>query len=112
MNQKALDSMNASQAKSTAVCCNCNQSSHLPRQDARWSETQASARQEEKEQQQQKAQESVLHLQEPAVAAEDLVSVKLGHLQEAVRGEHDGVVWQVGVADAEILRSKPEPQRP
>ena len=32
MDQKALDSMCASQDKSTAVCCNCNQSSHLPRQ--------------------------------------------------------------------------------
>jgi hypothetical protein len=50
-----------------------------------------------------KQPEERLHLQEAAVAAKDLKTIKLGHLQEAVRGKHDGVVGQVGVADAEVL---------
>ena len=42
-------------------------------------------------------------LQEAAVAAQDLKPVVLGHLQEAVGRKHDGVVRQVGIADAEVL---------
>ena len=43
------------------------------------------------------------HLQESAVPPEDLIAVELGHLQEAVRGKDDGVVGEVGIADAEVL---------
>lgn len=49
------------------------------------------------------AEDASANLQEPAVTAEDLEAIVLGHFQEAIGGKHDGVVRQVGVADAEIL---------
>jgi hypothetical protein len=43
------------------------------------------------------------YLEEAAIAAQDLKTTELCHLQEAIRSKHYGAVRQVGVTDAEIL---------